>query len=594
MPLPSPITFENEVNIISYEDNDSITSFEAIGLNDRYIKTLPQHIKFPTPVQIKSIPAILRNAGDVLIESHTGTGKTLAFLLPLLQLLEKDFLLSNSKPNRSVVGTSILIIVPTRELAIQTNRIIQTITQRLSKPHWIVSTALFGQKSSLKDNDFGRKSEKARLRKGVTIVTGTPGRILDHCKKTTSWRGSFDFLVIDEADRLSDMGFLPQLCEIIDCVWKRFERRGRFILSSATLSNICAKNTMFKFFAGLPLENPFIIKTGCPKVFLTSYQEPQTHKYILTPTKMKLYALFKLLDSIKDAEGKTLVFASCCDVVDWLYTIFNTFSSPFKKILDSFKSIFQLHGNMPQTDRTRVLNFLQSSKTKALLFSTDVAARGIDLPEVTSIIHYDAPFDPSEYIHRAGRTNRFGNTDFNGASYLMLMPSEEKYIDHLKSEYNFSIEKYFISNCNFDDKYISFNNSYTEFQEKLLSWMKSKEGIRLNNKNSPDLQVVKQLDQIAKSAYSGFLRAYATHRIRDRDIFHIKRLHLGHLAESFGIPYINSETESNENKTKAKFSKNPKKNPPSTIFRTQSKSVCKILARQALKTPIISEFDAGI
>ena len=225
--------------------SDNIT-FESLGLKSRYITALPPHILHPTSIQALAIPSILTSwtspnddtitkdgcpsnisiSTDIILKAETGSCKTPAMLLPLLQLL--DTLVYDPRMSRGEVGTQIMYIVPTRELAIQTGNVLEQILSKLTKPHWITSTVLTGHDSNHKDgskerkrmtNGGSRKAEKARLRKGVCMVIGTPGRLLDHLCLTHTWSNHLHvtckWIVVDEADRLGDMGFEALVKEIV-------------------------------------------------------------------------------------------------------------------------------------------------------------------------------------------------------------------------------------------------------------------------------------------------------------------------------------------------------------------------------------------
>lgn len=535
MTLPPPPPTEESLKTLADAPSnpDTVHTFSSLGLKDRYTRILPSDIVQPTPIQALALPAILSlyrsqeqaEPSDVVMEARTGTGKTLAYLLPLLQLLDETVYNSTGTDLRAQVGTAVLIVVPTRELAIQTGIIIEQLCAKLTKPHWIVSTVLTGghkqiaePKSRSKDQrgddaevNQARKREKATLRKGATIVVGTPGRILDHMKQTSSWRGSFAWLVVDEADRLHDLGFEPSMKDIVAHIWgpEGKSQRGQLIMASATLSNavlMTSPDSETPRFAGLALRTPLTLKAPFVKHQLV-------HKYLFTPTKQRLFLLRHLLAT---SSGKVVVFSSCCDVVDFLYAVF--LHSP---VALKAKRFLRLHGKMHQADRSTAMSSMRKTDASMVLFSTDIAARGVDWPDVQLIVHYDAPLDPQDYVHRAGRSARL---DRPGTSILFLMPSEEAFVDRLKQSWKAST---------LEQHTLTLPNEGEKQHASLQGWVNNpKAAVQLRYKTG---QVSISAMKIASIAYVGFMRAYATHKAANRDIFHVRSLHLGHLASSFGL-----------------------------------------------------------
>ena len=435
-----------------------------------------------TEIQLQAFNAISErglNRRDIIISSPTGTGKTLAYLLPLLSLIHQE-----KKPRSE--GPLILILAPTRELAIQIESVLEKLTSKL-KPHWIVSGSLAGGTS--------REAEKLRLRKGLHIVVATPGRLQDHLKNTQSLNANkrfTKFIVVDEIDRMVDSGFGPAVRDII-------EEFGRppLILVSATTQNL--------------VENPFLKLLPDPLIIQECRKTPSTltQNYCLVPTKLRMAFL---IDYLQNFTASAIVFASCRDVVDFL-------SKAFVNFLSS-KTIFSLHGE--STDRSKILSGFhkQSSSQPCLLICTDVVARGIDFSKIPLIVQFEPPSDRSDYIHRIGRSARQGQA---GQSLVILLEHELPYIQLL----GLSISKKEISNI--------------PALFKLLD--------RLSYTVGKDAQ----LKQLAERAYRSAIRAYATHIKDERDIFHPKKIHLGHYAGSFGLALRDDELGQKSHKSAKKM-----------------------------------------
>ena len=430
-------------------------AFKELGLSERLTQLL---ISFPspTPIQSLAIPSILSSDDDLILKSRTGSGKTLAYLIPILQLLDEQVYRKDLQ--RSDYGTQVLIILPTRELAIQTHTLLESLLRKLTKPHWITNALLCG-------GETGRSEEKTRLKRGSVIVCGTPGRIQEHLEKTQCFKDALKkcrWLVMDEADRLGDAGFKPKVEEI-----NRFLPAGcRLIFVSAT----CQSNWL---------------RPQARLIESAEQSDQLRHFYALLPTKLRIVALLKLL---KDSSfEKSIVFASCQDVVDYLHEHLRT---ALKDVI-----VLKLYGKMDQSERkTTLTSFKKEPKT--CLIATDLAARGLDWPDIDQIIQLDVPLDPEDYVHRAGRTDRqYGKKTTHCRSVLMLMPSEEPITEFFLKNYNLTLEK-----------------------------------LRI------DIEEVNvKPNELAEKAFRGFLRAYATHGKLLKPICHVKRLHLGQLAASFGL-----------------------------------------------------------
>ena len=570
------------------------------GLGPTLIKALQEafNIVSPTPIQAEAIPLLLESGtGDVVMQAQTGSGKTLAYALPLLNMILSSYSPTattsggDSSSFREDVGTIGLIIVPTRELAVQTQATLTKVLSRV-RPHWIVTTALTGGDS--------RKSEKARLRRGCQIVVGTPGRLLDHLRTSEGWkRSKLSWLVIDEADRLADLGFETTVKEIFSTLSMALHRL-RMVLVSATVTEKLKVE-----FAGRKLKNPRFVKAGPKKEIYREENEAQAEPveeseivqkgeefnapvaidqtYLHTPTKLRLQVLVGLIRSFFPVAGssqstRVIVFFSCCDSVDFHFDLFKAAAE--NKSIPAFLpprvKLLRLHGNLEQSVRVSTFNeFIKEGKSTepvhTVLFCTDVAARGLDFPNLAGSVQYDAPCDIHDYIHRAGRTGRLSASKAAAASLetskaksiIFLMPSEEAYVQRLTGMGMKSLRKESF------DEYLKWVEKLDAKKLQSLVAVKKQQNGKFNNnkkdENSSEnaneesaivaalpstlkarlglLQKVIEVgiaanQELAEKARNGFLstcRAYATHPAAEKDIFHIKRLHLGHLAAAFGL-----------------------------------------------------------
>lgn len=337
------------------------TSFETFGISSEILKALTSLRYFnPTAVQESVIPLALKRQ-DILVESQTGSGKTVAFGIPLCEQAEWE----ENKPQA-------LILVPTRELALQVKNDIMNIG-RLKR---IKVTAVFGKSSF--------KTQKSELKQKSHIVVGTPGRILEHLKEGTLVVDKISSLVLDEADEMLNMGFIEQVEDIIDYLPK--ERQT--MLFSATMSSEINRLTSFYMSpdrASVKMESSI---ENTPKIL---------HSYINVEEAAKEKILLDLL-TIENPDA-CIIFCNTKDVVDGVVRHLDKADLPIDK----------LHGGMDQDDRLDVMNEFRSGKLRYLA-ATDVAARGIDIDNVTHVVNYDVPFEKESYTHRTGRTGRAGKT----------------------------------------------------------------------------------------------------------------------------------------------------------------------------------------
>lgn len=488
-------------------------SFEALGVSDLlcvHLKSMGFHT--PTDVQRAAIPPLLAMK-DVLVNAPTGTGKTLSYLLPMLQNLA----LRTPKISRDQ-GTCALILAPTRELCLQVSDTLVLLTRRFV---WLVPGTVHGGEN--------RAKEKARLRKGITILAATPGRLLDHLENTSSFKiDQLEWLILDEADRLLDLGFGKKLEQIINILRSKQSSKVELTRCTALFSaTLHGKN--FEDLVHLSLDDPVRISVGDvngtgnkeevrggsfakddkPQLIVPSQLKQEA---VIVPMKLRLWALAELIKKVMYTNNrmqKLVIFFSTCDSVEFHYMLFkNAWSSitGLPLLPSSTDGLHRLRGTMNQADRTRTLLAFTAAKAGVLL-CTDVAARGLDFPAVTHIVQYDPPGTAEEYVHRVGRTARLGQA---GEALLFLSPSERGYVDYLKGK--------------------GLQISVRDEHLQSLGDLGKMRMVLLNTVGADGILFV-----LAEDAFRAYVRAYATHSVETKQWFAIKKLHLGHVADSFGL-----------------------------------------------------------
>jgi ATP-dependent RNA helicase RhlE len=326
----------------------------------------------PTPIQKQAIPILLQG-GDILASAETGTGKTAAFLLPILQMLGD---------NKGKPGTKVLILSPTRELANQTEAFCKQF-----EPKGITCTAIIG--------GAGYKRQIDSLRRGANIIIATPGRLIDFMDQGMINFNSLTHLVLDEADRMLDMGFLPSIKRIV----KVIPAKRQTLFFSATMS------AEIEHIAYAMLKDPTYIEVS-PRGKASGLIE-QTAYPVAQQFKMPL--LLDLLD--KEDFDRVLVFTRTKRGADRLAHVLEKRSHKSNRI----------HGDRSQSQREAALRSFKSGHTNVLV-ATDVAARGIDIDSISHVINYDIPEAPEDYVHRIGRTGRAGN---KGTAITLFTIAEE-------------------------------------------------------------------------------------------------------------------------------------------------------------------------
>jgi len=519
------------------------TQWQDFGLDERLLQRLPER---PTSIQVAAIPAILNKAANcTLIQAETGSGKTLAFGLPLLHAI-----LPQTKTDRSTIGTRSLVIAPTRELAVQTA---STLSEQA--PHSLVVSSVLGQEN--------RSSEKARLRKGVACLVATPGRLLDHVQRTQALRGHLSkagptkYLVLDEADRLLDMGLGPVVSSVVQEL-KSLYTDWRCIAVSATATPAVKEWLKSTWDGELQLIQASREKRPEADDALNLYNStPQqlVHQYMQVTAKWRLAALVACCHRTLQDTQRTVVFMDTCATVDYHCTLltqmFNIVSNDEddKGIFGKQCTFFRLHGNVPHAHRHDVLKRFAACKTAAILFCTDVAARGLNLPATDWTIQYDPPSEVADYVHRAGRVARAGKA---GHALVFLLPSEKDFLHVLKQRGVPKLQALSLTSILNDvaEKCPSFTEAgmsrsgsrageafSLELQNKLEEMVHEtppEEDTKGKNKRKRK-SGVSPLLEMAQVAFLSHIRAYPTREKVIRSIFSAKALHLGHVARSFAL-----------------------------------------------------------
>ena len=327
------------------------------------------NFKTPTPIQSRSIPISLTGR-DILGTAQTGTGKTLAFTIPMINKLIKD------------KQAMALIVCPTRELATQ---VMQTVLKLNVREIGIGNALLIGGESMQK--------QLKKLKKRARIIIGTPGRINDHLERKSLNLSKVNYLVLDETDRMLDMGFTPQ----IELILKFIPKNHQTLLFSATLPNNILKISQ-KY-----LNNPERISVGSLSTPIEKIKQES-----LEITQDKKY--HELINQLIERNGSILVFVKTKHGADKIV----------KRLKYDGHKADAIHGNLRQSKRDRVITGFRNGNSR-ILIATDVAARGLDIPIIQHVINYDLPQVPEDYIHRIGRTGRAGK---EGSSLTFLTPSD--------------------------------------------------------------------------------------------------------------------------------------------------------------------------
>lgn len=347
-------------------------NFNDYPLSDVILKAISDlGYQTPTPVQQAVMPAVL-DGRDVLVQSQTGSGKTASFGIPLCEKV--DWV--ENKPQ-------VLVLEPTRELAQQ----VQEDLINIGRYKRIKATAVYGKASYVK--------QKSELKQKSHIVVGTPGRVLDHILKGTLPLEKINCLVIDEADEMLNMGFIEQVKEIIAALP---EAKNTLLFSATMPKTIEQMSSSY-------LHDPIIVKIEATEKTTPKIQ----HAFLNVSEESKLAALEAV--TIVENPDTCIIFGNTQERVNDTYDFLVGAGYPVGK----------LHGGMIQEDRFEVMDAFRKSKFRYLV-ATDVAARGIDIENITHVINLDVPFEKESYIHRVGRTGRAGKEGF---ALTFVTPKEE-------------------------------------------------------------------------------------------------------------------------------------------------------------------------
>ena len=354
----------------------------------------------PTPIQADAIPPGLEGK-DVLACAQTGSGKTVAFLLPILNGLMQ-------KPRTRPGTTRALIITPTRELAAQILEDLNDLTVHTP----ISGFSVFG--------GVGMGPQEHAFRSGVDVIVGTPGRLLDHFRQPYAKLPGLEFLVLDEADRMLDMGFLPDIRRIL----KHIPAKRQTLFFSATMPEPIVKLSREMLRAPVAMIN--LERRSAPAVGITQAVYP-------VATHLKPALLLALLSNgdVKEA----LVFTKTKHRADRLA----------KHLAGQGVNVQRIHGNRSQAQRTEALAGFKAGRYRVLV-ATDIAARGIDVTALGHVINFDVPVVPEDYIHRVGRTAR---AELTGSAYTLVAPEDESALQAIERQINKRLPRVTVPDFNY-------------------------------------------------------------------------------------------------------------------------------------------------
>eukprot|EP01022_Parablepharisma_sp_SALTPOND_P015421 TRINITY_DN2173_c0_g1_i1.p1 TRINITY_DN2173_c0_g1~~TRINITY_DN2173_c0_g1_i1.p1 ORF type:complete len:757 (-),score=134.80 TRINITY_DN2173_c0_g1_i1:6438-8708(-) len=465
-------SLENKKIPVQFDDLP-ISSFSKQGLKDSKYEVM-------TDTQRCVIPHALVGR-DILACARTGSGKTLAFIVPLLELLYRE-------KWSEFDGLGALILVPTRELAVQVFEILRTV----GKQHTFSAGVIIGGNSAVEE-------EKARVNK-LNILVATPGRLLQHMNETPGFTcDNLKMLVLDEVDRILDLGFADDMDQILESI----PRSTQIMLSSATLS------MKIQRLAKVNLKKPEYISIHNYDADNKSKEDEKvedkskrkttvtpsglTQYYMVVEARDKIDVVFSFLRS--HIKNKILLFVSSCKQVRYMY-------EALRKLRPGL-SLYELHGRQKQTKRTEIFaRYADINKKAAALFATDVASRGLDMPSVDWVVQIDCPEDVDAYIHRVGRTARYKS---KGNALLLLQPSELAFLKRLEQK-GITMKK------------INANT------EKILTIQGTLRGLL-----SERLELMK----LAQKAFTSYVKT--VHLLKDKEVFQLDKIDLKGLAASMGL-----------------------------------------------------------
>ncbi|WCK54471.1 DEAD/DEAH box helicase [Aneurinibacillus sp. Ricciae_BoGa-3] len=367
-----------------------LEDFKELGISPSLIEKLTANgIEVPTPIQQQAIPALL-SGEDVVARAQTGTGKTLAFVLPILERINAD--------NQQIQA---LVVTPTRELAIQITAEVKKVLPQESGIHVL---AVYGGQDVLKQMHV--------LAGSVHIVIATPGRLLDHLRRGTVELSSVSMLVLDEADQMLHIGFLTEVEEII----KQTPAARQTMLFSATMPDTIVS------LANAYMRSPQHIQVQQTEITVRDIKQI----VIETTDRAKQATLFQLIKQYRPFLG----------------IIFCRTKRRVSKLAEALKqkgyNAEELHGDLSQAKREDVMNRFREARVQYLV-ATDVAARGLDVEGVTHVFNYDIPHDAESYIHRIGRTGRAGET---GLAVTLAAPKDRQYLELIEKGIRLTLDRH--------------------------------------------------------------------------------------------------------------------------------------------------------
>lgn len=443
----------------------AVTDYHELNLNPHIVSALEKDFGFKelTGIQAKALPSALAGK-DLLAEAKTGSGKTLSFLIPIVENITR----AGFKP---VNGTAAIIIGPTRELCQQIEGVLLKLLKHFNGSITFIC-CIGGQ---------NRKQEGFKLASGSMIVVSSPGRLLDHLKLTKDWNTrNLLMLAVDEADRVLDNGFEDDLREIVGLL----PTKRQTFLFSATQTTRVEQLARISFY-----RPPVFIsmKTKEDKATVDTLEQG----YVMCPSEHRLALLYHFVK--RNLNKKVIVFFSSRNSVSFHCELFNYIDVP----------CVAFHGKQKQHQRSAT--FMQfCNAPSGVLFTTDVAARGLDVPKVDWIVQFDPSDDPVKYIHRVGRTARAGRC---GNALMFLLPSEQLFLKYL-----------------YDDAHVSVNE-YTFNMEKVASGVEEElQKLVMSNY---------YLRTSARQAYEGYLLAYSSTQLKN--VFDVQKLDLAKVARGFAL-----------------------------------------------------------
>lgn len=388
----------------------SSKQFKDYNLSDPILRAL-EGLGYtePTEVQEKVVPVALSKT-DVAVKSQTGSGKTAAFGIPICELVDWE----ENKPQA-------LILTPTRELADQVKEDITNIG-RFKR---IKAAAVYGKQPFA--------YQQAELKQKCHVVVGTPGRVLDHIKRETIDLSRVEYLVLDEADEMLNMGFIEQVEAIIN----KLPKGRTTMLFSATLPENVEN-----------LQRKYMVDPQHIEIASTATLTDQIDHSLFVVAENKKFALLRDVTIVENPDS-CIIFCRTKDNVDFV----------MEQLEKHHYTCDKLHGGMLQEDRFEVMTDFKRGEFRYLV-ATDVAARGIDIDSITHVINFDLPLEKESYVHRAGRTGRAGKT---GKAITFVTPNEDKFLSEIESYIGFDIEQRNAPSAT------EVDNAKADFMEKLES-----------------------------------------------------------------------------------------------------------------------------